>query len=118
MGSNAPLPDTNADGIRDWRDQSNHPLIKDDELFSRGKNELIINPNPVYNTCTVTIPIEITEPSDFHIYLLDTKGKVVFKNIENTTTFELNLEGLTQGTFILIVNSAQGKFTGKIIKSE
>lgn len=117
VGSNAPLPDLNKDGIRDWRDQSNHPLKQVNEQLAREQKKLIISPNPTKTFCTVTVPVEISGTVDFKFYLLDLKGQLLLQDDIDKTTFKLQLEGLTAGTFVLLVDTPEGRFYGKVVKN-
>jgi len=76
-------------------------------------NDLIIYPNPVTDKTTIKIPN--SEHAFYHLILTDLTGKVIFikKNIIEET-FELNLENISQGLYLI---ELRGKniYRGKII---
>jgi hypothetical protein len=116
-GSSAPLPDTNDNNIRDWRDQTNHS-IKGEENLASTLNELSIFPNPAKEFCSIQIPIENAEATEYQIYVYDLKGKLLIHETMSETTFQINVEELNAGTFVFIVESGNDRFFGKFVKQD
>lgn len=114
MGSSSPLPDFNADGIRDWRDVTNHPLPGTELAMS--KSELIVYPNPVNGICTVQLPFSNPEKGVYSLRLFNMNGSEILSQEANFSKFEINTNGLASGKYLLRVNCDAGTFSAKIIK--
>ena len=78
-------------------------------------NELSIFPNPVTDEITVLNPNQIGISS---IVLRDINGRIVKQiTFDNVTNAQINVSELSEGFFILSINTTKGIFTKKIIKN-
>jgi len=115
MGSCSPLPDFNKNGIRDWRDETNHPQPGEESDLK--EKTFLVYPNPVQHICWVTIPVNEDKLVKSTICLFNSFGKLVFQKEESNAEFSLNTTSLLSGIYILHIKTNTETFTKKIIKS-
>jgi hypothetical protein len=77
-----------------------------------------VYPNPVYNSCWISIQTESSSPIMMRLY--DSKGALVLQQLENvqagTSQIGLQLDNIVHGTYSLVVNWGKGKI--KTVKIE
>src|SRR5690606_1096575 len=65
--------------------------------------DLVLSPNPAVDNMNVSLKTE--SPADFQVYLLDVNGKIlearVLKNIQDTVSFNLQMEHYGIGQYFL-----------------
>ncbi|MEN8116566.1 MAG: T9SS type A sorting domain-containing protein [Bacteroidota bacterium] len=115
-GSNSPLPDINANGVRDWREANNAELPGEGNNLSISPEELLVYPNPVINNCTVEIPQE-TEMNKHEVRLIDLSGKILIQKKSNHTQFKLNLGNLNPGLYLLNITTTGKSYSTRIFKT-
>lgn len=74
-------------------------------------------PNPAQNEIFVVLPEQVTNELRIEIY--DLSGKRVLVptiNRTNATLFQIGLDGLQAGVYMLKINTSQDVFTGRIVK--
>ena len=78
--------------------------------FDKQKQEKLIEcyPNPAHNKVTVSIKKEIVQQA-YKMTLSDDNGKVIFsKNIDGVTSLNIDLNGLANGEYTVVVYSGEG----------
>ena len=76
-------------------------------------NELQIYPNPVRNIMQIVLSVELTGAK---LSLVDLLGKERLAMSNLTTVNAVDLNGIEQGVYILIISKGQQRLTRKIIK--
>jgi hypothetical protein len=79
--------------------------------------DFMMYPNPVSNG-TLTISMNTMAGNTITINIVDMAGKKVMKSeaiFENTGNSTLNVDGLTQGIYILNMETLSGKLSRKLI---
>lgn len=115
IGSNCPLPDSNSNGIRDWREQSNR--IEGEPIALKPIPDVLrIYPNPTYENCTIEVPVDSTDTYEIHVEIFDINGKSLARKTVDDYIFKLNTSFLTSGTYLLRVNTGTKIHRSKFIK--
>jgi len=83
---------------------SNSYLLADDF-------EIIISPNPFYNSINLKSNCVMDYTS-----IYDITGKLIKKDVCNSSEFNLNLNSLKAGTYILKTYCGKNNYTRKIVK--
>jgi hypothetical protein len=100
-------------------DCGNSPTYTINLLGTVGINELnsssiVVYPNPIINNKTVTIQANINGVSELQV--VDLTGKLIFNtqvNFKNNTT-EINLDGISNGTYLIKLKNQDKLLTKKI----
>jgi hypothetical protein len=99
------------------------PVFGKSIVTALAKNPSFINnidiklyPNPVNDILNFRIDNEITE--QLYIYVIDTRGSIIYKNVIEDKQGSIDLSGYIQGVYFLKIINRTGKFnkTYKIIK--
>ncbi|MCY1722922.1 T9SS type A sorting domain-containing protein [Prolixibacteraceae bacterium Z1-6] len=103
-GSKSPLPDSNRNGIRDWRDFSNKVLTPVHFIY----------PNPVKSKFKIILPqIKMNTTVNLDIYTL--KGKLISReNINNPLDF-IDVSALKSGVYLVKVTYEGSSLNQKLI---
>jgi len=113
-GHNAPLPDFNKNGIRDWRDSTGNKPIPGFGLGQHAnENLIIVYPNPAKNSVGIKISPEI-EGDQFELGLYNTSGELLLQEIFYRENRSVNISELIPGIYILQVKNGLLIFTEKL----
>lgn len=91
----------------------NHPLTSFTE-YNKENAQLIVYPNPVSgNEFTISFPFNTSG----RLQVVNLLGEVIIThNIHNTTIFNINVENLSKGCYIIKVQADNKCFVEKFIK--
>jgi PKD repeat protein len=78
------------------------------------ENNMQLYPNPSSNV--VNLDFSLQEAALKHIQVLDARGKVVYTTSGTADRFELNLENLSAGLYLIQVNVGDRMITRKLLK--
>ena len=86
------------------------------EPVIQNQMELIISPNPVSNTATLTL--KNMEPGQYMLHLVNMNGQRVWSKEMNSVSEQVSLEKLSSGIYLyqLLDASQQMKVAGKMVK--
>ena len=104
-GSNAPLPDLNKNGIREWRDSKNG-IPEEENFFSA--DLIFLYPNPSQGKFAVNLPIS-NEEETVNFFLFSMTGKLLFEKI--ITTQQNNIDATNIGCGIYFAKIQSNTFT-------
>ena len=79
------------------------------------KSKLSIYPNPVDNILTVNIPNSDSEQAT--VSLVSLTGQVVFQAVTNELKYQIDMQRMEKGVYILFVLKGNDTFTEKVIKN-
>lgn len=71
-----------------------------------------IYPNPVNDLLTINSP----SSAGFEVELRSTDGRLLSRRVANGQSMELNTNNLSAGTYVLLIQSAEGRFTQLVVK--
>jgi len=78
-----------------------------------------VYPNPVYQAVNISVPANMITGNETHFQLIDSQGKIVYRQIISKQLFELNLQHLKSGIYIAkIVKANKTVFEETIIKMQ
>lgn len=98
-GSNAPLPDSNKSGIRNWREIP----VKVASVNYIGESD--IYPNPSRGAITVSIP-ELDSREKLELFLYNNRGALVFQKTITNNRNQVDLLHSPNGTYIVKMRAA------------
>lgn len=109
VGSNAPLPDLNKNGIREWRD---YQIIEPEEnSFQRA--EINVYPNPSSGVITIDIPI-LSDNNEIILQIINMQGIEIRKTLIAPGSNKIDLLNIMHGNYILQLVSGKEKVHTKI----
>ena len=110
-GSNAPLPDLNKNGVREWRDSGNK--IPGEENFLA--EELIyVYPNPSRGKFIINLP-EFLEEQAIKFSLYSLSGKLVFKKTITTQQNNIDATKIDYGVYIAKFQSGTFRHSERLV---
>jgi len=101
LGSNAPLPDNNNNGIRDWRDSRN--FMPGQESFST-VDQIFIYPNPTNGAFSINFPFS-SEEKNIKLLLFSVNGDLIFEKTITSLQNEINVEKFNSGIYLVKLQS-------------
>ncbi len=107
-GSNAPLPDSNKNGIRNWREM---PVKEANLNYISGSD---IYPNPSRGAITVSIP-ELDSQEKVELLLYNNSGALVFQRTITNNQSQIDLLNSPNGMYIVKMRSANFSSTKSLI---
>lgn len=92
----------------------------EDELFADEPSAFEVSPNPFYSTINI-FPKNNFGYKNCQISLRDAAGRLVFqetKNLLPSTGMEIDMDGVKNGIYFLIINSEHETFARTLVKAE
>jgi len=115
LGSNAPLPDFDHDGIRDWREFNKEKSIEGEgNAVEAQPSFFTISPNPANATFMIRL-LHFTVTRTFKVKIFQMDGRVIIdKKIQQQENI-INASTLKQGIYFIQIQSAQNSYTKQLI---
>ncbi|HKR06886.1 MAG TPA: T9SS type A sorting domain-containing protein [Bacteroidia bacterium] len=90
---------------------------EEDEQMAAGSMQLAVYPNPAHDI--ITVSADVKEESDLTLHLTDITGRIIFSEnhsaSEGLNTYELGLNQLAKGIYMLEVKSGSESWKTKVI---
>lgn len=118
--SNAPLPDFNKNGVRDWRDHSNFFSIPGEQsnlLSEENTPNFTVYPNPASDNCWIQIVNPDFTPGETTVFVTDPQGTVLMSKQVPTNLFSLNISSLSSGLYFVVLRNNNQSHSKRLIKT-
>jgi hypothetical protein len=114
-GHNAPLPDYNNDGIRDWRDAINKKPIPGRDIHHEDLNSLVtIFPNPATSYFTLSLPNEVLK-ENINVNIYDFAGVKIAESKNIRSNSEIKIENLISGVYLVQIVTDSYRFSNRLV---
>lgn len=115
FGHNAPLPDFNSDGIRDWRDAiGKKPIPGLDNPLEPANLFITLYPNPATDFIKLDLPDEVLK-ENVVVQIFDYSGEMILEKEFIQNNSGIDISKLVSSVYLVQVISESYRFTSRII---
>ena len=115
--SNVPLPDSNKNNVRNWRDVDNR-VAPSEEAEAKTFENLLVYPNPVKSRSIVSFLEPVHSSANWYCKVFNQFGSLVLQFKIHDVPFDLNMDNLPAGTYLIQVFDRYYSFSTSLIKTD